>query len=108
MKQTRIGIIRAAIVMFGGSPDVTYYADNSAGIAGVDAETRAAGDAVYKVEKLSDGLDRVSREQVVEHLNTLPEVKLAYLSRKYNMYSHRGVRYHTAHGHIKVRFYGLA
>lgn len=101
---TRIGIIREAILAEGGnyiSGDnrvKQYYADGPS----ADPVNRRRNETVYKIDKAYDGLTHAERERVVERLREHPEVKTAYLSRKYD---YKAVfPGGLSEGHIKVVF----
>jgi len=94
MNQTKIGIIREAIQAEGGDyidPGM-YYADGP----NSDAQKgrRHLNEVIYKIPKYCDGLTDEAREQVVLRLRGHPDVKEAYLSRKYRL----------REGHLKVIF----
>ena len=103
---SRIGIIREVIERHGGSSDVTYYADNTK--HQMKGNTTDSGDAVYKIERGTDGLGSdANRRKVLDELNKHPEVKRTYLSRPQTIpYGYD--RGHISGPHIKVVFHGIS
>lgn len=78
-KQTRIGLIRDAIVAAGGNSKLVSYTDGPRSIS------RHGGDLVrIKIERWSDGLTAEQRQAVAYQLNARPDVHCAYISRPYS------------------------
>lgn len=90
-KQTRIGVIREAIVAEGGnSPKVCgldYYADGPRNGSAYHRSKahRERDETIYKVPNESIGLNLEARKRVVDRLLKHDMVKDAYLSRPYNV-----------------------
>ena len=92
---TRIGIIREAIKAEGGSEHIVHYCDGpNSGSSFRDTKQKRLNETIYKVEKCTDGLTVEARKRVVEALRAHPDVKTAYLSR----------RYLKVEGHLKIVF----
>lgn len=104
MKQTRIGMIREAIVACGGNPDIRYYADGPRSgfnkyYKGTLMFGRGSG-TTYKVESYTDGLKPLARECVAAYLSNHPDVESAWVT-KVNANSQYG-RFRG--GNLKVHF----
>ena len=111
MKQTRIGIIREAIVAEGGNAPTEcghhYYCDGPrSGTTFYHSKAHRERDEVlYKVPNSFIGLDLEARKRVVDALLEHPEVKDAYLSRPYKI--NRGpLKGNPNKFHLKVVFQG--
>lgn len=85
---SRIGMIREVISRFGGHSNFRYYADgpqSNFGPSGGKGNWRKDRRVSYKIERRTDGLNEVSRADVLPVLARIPGVERVYLTRPHNV-----------------------